>query len=308
MDRSDLEAVRTIVAHDDCADGTASAILLHDALPNARVVFADYGESAKRLPVEPRMLFCDFSPPPARADEFVQAGAIVLDHHRSARAVVEKFGERGVFADETRERGVSGAVLAYRHVWKPLVANDNPSLSFAEWFATAAGVRDTWHKQHPAWGDGVVQHALLMAFPQAFWLSIPLSTLAREWTTRYAWVGEQLIAQHRDRVEGAFSTLHRFVTADGTRVAVSPFLGLASDLAERVGESADVVVCFGYGKEADEHKMFFSLRSHAQFDCAAFAERHGGGGHTRASGMAIAVGDNDPQPFRVIEQMFARAI
>src|SRR5256885_13008647 len=79
VDRNLLAAVRTIVAHDECADGTASAILLHDALPGAEVVFADYGGAAGRPVAGPGLLFCDFSPPAARADEFVAAGAIVLD-------------------------------------------------------------------------------------------------------------------------------------------------------------------------------------------------------------------------------------
>lgn len=35
-----LRQVRTIVTHDNCADGIASALILHAALPDARIVFS----------------------------------------------------------------------------------------------------------------------------------------------------------------------------------------------------------------------------------------------------------------------------
>jgi hypothetical protein len=182
MDPAALADVRVIVAHDECADGTASAILLHDALPGAEIVFCDYGAPARQLAARPGMLFCDFSPPAARADEFVAAGAMVLDHHRSARPVIERFGERGVFGDERADPGVSGAMLAYRHVWLALRAGA-PEQPFAAWFAAAAGARDTWQTASPLWRDGCVQHALLTAFDNTFWLATPLAALARDWPT-----------------------------------------------------------------------------------------------------------------------------
>jgi nanoRNase/pAp phosphatase (c-di-AMP/oligoRNAs hydrolase) len=48
--------------------------------------------------------------------------------------------------------------------------------------------------------------------------------------------------------------------------------------------------------------MHVSLRSHAGFDCAAFAQRFGGGGHTRAAGFALALGDH--HPVQLIERLF----
>ena len=117
-----LKALKVIVSHENCADGLASAMILKDVLPKAKVVFLQYGTPDHvNLVAEEGMIFCDFSPPPARAQEFVDVGAIVLDHHKTAKAVVALFGDLGVFADEKDDPGVSGAVLAYREVWLPLL-------------------------------------------------------------------------------------------------------------------------------------------------------------------------------------------
>lgn len=133
-----LKSVKTIITHDHCPDGTASAILLHDVLPDAEVKFVQYNTEAHRTLVPtPGMLICDFSPflpkkeveiegekkqvpDYEKVQPFVDAGVIVLDHHKGAKKLVEMFGANGVFADEETEPGVSGAVLAFRHVWLPL--------------------------------------------------------------------------------------------------------------------------------------------------------------------------------------------
>ena len=115
-----LRAVRKVIVHKQsaaapCGDGRASALILHAALLGAEVIEMAYGEPAHvNLAAEPGMLFCDFSPPEARAAEFVAAGAIVLDHHERDR--VEPFGALGVFGENAH--GESGAWLAWREVYQ----------------------------------------------------------------------------------------------------------------------------------------------------------------------------------------------
>jgi len=50
--------------------------------------------------------------------------------------------------------------------------------------------------------------------------------------------------------------------------------------------------------------MRFSLRSHSDFDCAAFAARFGGGGHTRAAGFGVVLGPSDLQPYAFVARLF----
>jgi hypothetical protein len=300
-----LRSVKTIVTHDSCADGTASAVLLHDALTSAAIRFVQYGTDAHAsLPAEEGMLFCDFSPPAARADEFVRAGAIVLDHHRTAKDIVLAMGDRGRFGDEATDPGVSGAVLAFRHVWLAL-RGESPSRAFAERFATVAGVRDTWQTKSPLWRESCAQSQVLGFFPREWWLKNDLAKLEAIWDEQVGWVGEMMCVRDDERVRRSIEGGYRFATRKGTRAIVLSGISVTSDAAEMLGAGVDVVIGFGYGVEDGVAKLRFSLRSRGDFDCAAFAKVHGGGGHTKAAGFGRVVEPSDPQPYRFVETLFA---
>jgi hypothetical protein len=301
-----LLRVRSIVTHDSCADGLASAVLLHDALPDAEIQFVQYGTDAHRaLAPKDGLLYCDFAPPPDAVAAFAQAGTIVLDHHRTAKDVVLAMGENGVFADEKTEPGVAGAVLAYREVWLPL-KGDSPSRAFAERFATVAGVRDTWQTKSPLWRAAQVQTELLMTLPRAWWLGQSLKELEAA-SGALDQLGEALLAKREERVKRAIARGHRFVGDAGVRVIALAGTGQTSDAAELLGSEVDVVLGFDYGEESGVQRMRFSARSHTDFDCAAFAAKHGGGGHTRAAGFGIALTAGDAQPYTLIERLFGAA-
>lgn len=303
---STLEAVTTIVSHDNCPDGTASAILLHDALPNAAVKFVQYGSDAyKSLPAEPGMLFCDMSPPAERVQEFVAAGAVVLDHHKYAKPVVEAFGENGVFADEATEPGVCGAVLAYRHVWKPLVQSGaGPFLEeFVDKLATLAGIRDTWQRRDYRWNDACAQASVLSFIPNEQWLSMSLQTIRAAWGTNYDPLGKLLVEKKNADVARACEKGWRFKTGRGTRIIILPGTGVTSDAAELLDDAVDLVVGFAYTYEqgAARPQIILSTRSHMDFDCGAFCKAHGGGGHTKAAGCSFEVSEIAHNPYTFIE-------
>jgi hypothetical protein len=141
-----LRAVKRIIVHANCPDGRASALILHAALPDVEIVEMNYGEPAhENLVAEPGLLFCDFTPPKARLAEFAAVGAIVLDHHE--RALVEPFGERGVFGEN--EKAESGAVLAWREVYTTSRQSVMPGPPHV--LATFAAIRDTWQRNDPGW-------------------------------------------------------------------------------------------------------------------------------------------------------------
>ncbi len=137
MNLDQLKAVKTIITHDNCGDGLMSAILLKDAYSQVGLTpdikFVQYGtETYRRLEPGPNQLFCDFSPfipdievagqkvpDPEKLKPWVDSGALILDHHKGAKLAVKGFGENGIFADETAEPGVAGAVLAFKYVWLP---------------------------------------------------------------------------------------------------------------------------------------------------------------------------------------------
>lgn len=307
MNLESLKNVRTIISHDNCADGTVSALLLKDVLPEATVQFVQYGTEAYRtLPASPHMLFCDIIPPAERVSEFVEAGAIVLDHHKTARAVVEQFGTNGIFADESAEPGVSGAMLAYREVWKPL-RSESPEttpylLGWVEQFATLTSIRDTWQNKDARWADACRLANLMHFMPNTEWLKFPLLKLATEWADNFDWIGHVLSDKHAKNVTKTIRRSGSYLSAKGTRMTIFNSTSHTSDAAESLGDQTDVIIGFGFEVENGEEKLILSTRSHTTFDCSAFSRKFGGGGHTRAAGLSVKVVDNE-SPYRTIVRL-----
>ncbi|MEZ4444346.1 MAG: DHHA1 domain-containing protein [Polyangiaceae bacterium] len=298
LDPTNLRSAQVVVAHADCPDGIASALLLHAALPEAEVRFVEHGTPEHRdLAAVAGMVFCDIVPPAARAAEFVAAGAVVLDHHRSARDVIAAFGPRGVFADEDDERGVSGALLAYREVWVPLLGESAPARRFAE----LAGIRDCWLTEHPDWREATNQAAalLLWGYPELATgpgvppsLSEAQAAAGARAVTRRADTARQIAAR-----ELLFATPRLAIYNDRER-SVSDVAQAAFELHPELA-----VVAGFYFKVTSEGRMLLvcSLRSRPLgVDVAAIAKRLGGGGHRAAAGFGREVTTDMPNPLTLL--------
>jgi DHHA1 domain len=255
------------------------------------------------------MLFCDFSPHPDRVADFARVGTIVLDHHRTAKRIVEAMGDYGVFGDESAEPGISGAVLAHRHVW--LVAapldeeHSGPMRALSERFARLVGVRDTWQRTSPLWADACALSQMLLLRPKAWWHGVGFEDLEGMLFENLLEDGRLLQAKEEERVRRAIDGGYRFTTADGRRVLAVQGVSVTSDGAELLGASVDLLVGFSYVVEDGAQKMKLSLRSHTGVDCAAIAKALGGGGHTAAAGCSLRIGADDRNPFAFIEKLIA---
>jgi hypothetical protein len=298
FDVDSLLAVRRIITHEGCADGVASAIILHDALPQARIEFVQYNTPAHRdLRAEPGMLFCDMTPPAARVQEFVDAGAIVLDHHKGALEIVAAFGERGVFADEVTEPGVSGATLAFREVWMRLLHGYRYTQrsDLLGHTATLAGIRDTWQRSDPRWREACAQAAALRFWPSEMLVGAPIDTLASRLE-----IGETLLARDEHRDERTIAEAYRF-EVNGVRVIA--FEGThTSDIAERLESEIDLVLGWHYHVDAGRCRMIVSCRSCGRVSALALAKANGGGGHERAAGFKIDARDH-ASPYLTLRQL-----
>lgn len=304
-----LSAVRQIIVHDNCPDGIASAVVLRDALGDLPVRYLQYGTREHlELPAEPGLLFCDFSPHPNRVADFARAGTIVLDHHRTAKGIVDAMGENGVFGDEAAEPGISGAVLAYRHVWLSISGQEEqhraPMRAVSERFARLVGIRDTWQRSSPEWADACALSQMLLFRPKSWWHHKTFADLDGE-LDEILEFGHLLQAKEVERVRRAIDGGYRFTTGDGRRVLAVQGVSVTSDGAELLGDSVDLLVGFSYGVEDGAPKVKLSLRSHTGIDCAAIAKAHGGGGHTAAAGCSMRVGAEDPHPFAFVERLLS---
>lgn len=301
-----LNSIRIAVVHSPCMDGLASAMVIQEALPQVdEVVFCAYGQQQLELKAEPGMLFCDFTPARERAAEFVAAGAIVLDHHVHARDIVEAFGERGRFSDEP---GVSGAVLAFLHLWDGENLDPKRSQEVGE-FARLVGIRDTWQKGSPDWERALELHAVLEAFPREVWLEDGAIQVAMKGLRQG--LGKSLIERKaetiREIVESRLVKHYTRTHAGDQRWALSCVRPeLTSDLAEAArAAGVDVLVNLSLTVEQGQPKYLVSLRSDKEgLDVGALAKRFGGGGHRAAAGFRHdAAGWSPEKCFRwLIEQ------
>ncbi len=310
-----LRAIEEIVAHENCSDGIASAMLLHNACPKAKVTFCQYETTLhKMMEARPGMAFVDFSPHITRVKDFLDVGAIVLDHHGGpAKEVTLAFAEKGLgaFADEKTDPGVSGALLAYLHVWEPLF-NDNLDPTRGRDLvahgvhdlAVLAGIRDTWQKDDPRWREACAVAESLRFWP---WEHIANYRDARSWNQLLE-IGPVLIGRNEKKLEKILEGAFQYRSGKGRRVTLFEGLKPTSDAAELLGDTNDLTIgmAFFTQKNAEgqtEQIMVFSTRSRGTFNCRNFAMAHGGGGHTKAAGFSRVLRLNDLQPFMLAIQV-----
>lgn len=308
-----LRNVERVVVHGDCPDGMASAKLLYDAL-KVEPEFVKHGsEKYEQLDATEGMLFCDIAPPVNRWQEFRYQGAIVLDHHKAVEDIVKAFGERGVFADEAKDPGVSGAVLAFNEVWYPYYTEvwypyytANPMDKCEEdarMFAKLAGIRDTWQKDNNLWKSSCHQAAALTFYSWKHWKSLHGFCMDEEMK-----VGEMIFENRLSRSKQCAKEAVIFEDC-GFKVGVfndpNRFTSDVADLLRDQG--CNVIAGFSYFKAKDNinsPNIYYSLRSDDSFNVGEFAESLGGGGHTLSAGFTEEVEDNDINPFTAFREIF----
>lgn len=304
-----LKSVKRILTHKSCPDGMAAAMILHDCIPDAEIVFCQYG-SSELAALEPRSgdLWVDFSPPRDRVEEWLPPnveGTIVLDHHATAKDVVARFGDLGVYSDEP---GVSGAVLAYREVWlncRVVEEKDRGVLLHRIIrFSGIAGIRDTWQASSPLWQESCEQAEALRFWPTDYLLSLHWS----QWSEAMK-IGKVLVEKSRERDQRLLEQSYRF---GNVLVVGSTAISDLADLVKREDPSVKVVVGFNYFADkcaacsgsnpaytpsdcpcgcvfGKVQKLKVSLRAVAgsDVDVSAIASHFGGGGHKSSAGFVI---------------------
>jgi len=297
--REALEGVRKIIVHANgptspCADGRAAAIILRHAFRHVRgleIVEMAYGSKEhQELKATPGLLFCDFTPPKERQNEFVEAGAIVLDHHDPE--LVKPFGARGVFGHN--ELVESGASLALRECYKPMI--NGQSTPFLLKLARLASVRDTWRKADVQWNAACEWSEALRFFALDDLLSKNEKTLE----VMFTMIGGRLVERSMEEAQELAKTalyvgeVYNRRTRETPHVYIVPSLK-TSDVAELLftsERSPAILAGFGFVHEALNDsgavlvRLVVSLRSRG-FDVQELATRHGGGGHQSAAGFQI---------------------
>jgi hypothetical protein len=282
-----LESIKTVITHDACPDGLASAMIIKCVLPEVEVRFLSHDSiEHKSLEATPGMIFCDFSPIRERAKEFIDAGSIVLDHHKHQKDLVVSFGDNGVFADEIEHPGVSGALLAYQEVVLPIIRVNYFKISKAKLiliknFATLVGIRDTWQKNSSRWNEAKELSESLMFFSREEWLKNPIFD-TKEWWNRIK-TGKYLVENQNQKVRKILKDAYR-TNICKLNILIHQGVKSTSDVSEVV-DNVDLIFGFKYYFDKEGPNFQVSCRSKCEFDIGAFAKFYGGGGHTKASGF-----------------------
>ena len=305
-----LKKVTRVVTHDNCADGTTSAMILKLALPDASVEFVQYGSDAReKMVAEPGMLFCDMSPPESRADDFLAVEAIVLDHHAKCKDTVLRFVERGLgaFGDEIENPGVGGALLAFWYVWEPLVSAGRITEDWmrVEDLVTLAGIRDTWQTQDPRWIE-----SQQLASAIRFWGPDTLiGTTPDSWESMLTLVGAREYERRLELCTQSLEGSARITTRRGLQVVAFNSIVPTSDASEMfrerpelAGGPADVVAGYAVFVGDGRLKIVYSLRAASEWDVGAFCKAQGGGGHTKAAGFHIVTHPDDRNPLGLLRR------
>jgi len=280
-----------IYSHND-ADGIASAMIAKYVLPQAKVQLIDYGREHDALSVEQGLIFLDITPPPDRCQEFLDAGTIVLDHHKKREYIIRTFVDagQGAFADEDKDPGVSGALLAYQHLLVPLNETlTQNQLNKVHEFARMVGIRDTWLKTHPAWSVAQATCRVLEFMPLDHWLDGMVPVIDHEQLN----LGYTLVEKRMEEVKAAFKDAIVFTLDSGHQVGfVISDYKLSSDLGEYARQKGiGTFVTITPNTKAGHLGARVSLRSNELDVGAIAASQTGGGGHTSASGFHIDFGD-----------------
>jgi hypothetical protein len=290
-----LRQVHTCIVHDNCSDGMAAAVLVHDALPTVAIRFMQYNTAEhEQLPAEPGLLLCDFSPPPARIAEFRAAGTLVLDHHHSVKDAVLSLGADGVYAEEP---GVSGAVLTYQQVWLPLVGKTATLYvqQAAARMVQLIGIRDTWQTQSPDWTYAECMDAVLKFYDWDYWQQ---PFYRHDWAALRT-LGERLVQRSAQQVQRLRAGAYLATSTHGVRVLLVQGVTQISQLSEVVATAADIVVGFLYLVEDGQTRLVYTCRSHAGVDVGALSKFHGGGGHQKSAGFTLTIDPaTAPNPYQ----------
>lgn len=289
-----LASARRVYYHGGCPDGIIAREFLKQYLGNENVHLEYIPISpSQKLEVTEHSAFIDVTPLPEQFEDFLRAGAIIMDHHNSMKPLFEQFEAtypNQLLFGETAE-GESGAWLAYSVVMETYshVPSYPPSKETADHWALVArmiAVGDCWIKEDPMFEKAryLGQHVALIG--NDYESGIPTPEFIQH-AIQFGELKSKEVKRLADHV--------MFRDICGIRVGFTNQTKDISDLSEilRSHYGANLVVGWQQQrKKMDNLPMevtTFSFRSDECIDVGAFAKflSSRGGGHARAAGAMI---------------------
>lgn len=265
------------IYHANCADGAAAAWVVEETLENVESVPFRYGEDIPlKLVTGADVYIVDFSFPKGviEALEQVTNKLVVLDHHKSALDELATYHPNKDSTVIELDMGRSGAMMAWDHFYHPLPA---------PYHIVAVQDHDLWRFHYPD-TEAIVEYAYFMGATPGNYRKGFSGTNRMEVTT----IGEILVKKRNQLVAATVKRARvEVVHYKGVEYKV-PYVNCPPDLSSHVGHE----LCKLYGSEFsvayhdNKDVRVHSLRSNGKFDCAAYCEQYGGGGHPSAAGYS----------------------
>jgi len=287
-----LETIKTVYSHAACPDGTVAALICSETLNRlgieheVRTIQYQSKEHRELVP-KPGQLFADITPPIERHKEWAEHSPIILDHHGTAKHVVEALG--GIYGEDEK---VCGSLLCYTYIYEPHVGSNDEW----EYYAHLSMVRDTWKTKHDDWEKAC-------AFARGL-----------------AWYGTRDLLDLMNNGKLDLSAVLAFGVKENKRVLRRTellakngyilefslknkkyrvlFVNATEKIASEIGEYArgemdvDLAVTWFTTCQDGSPYTICSLRSNERVSAVKIAELNNGGGHERAAGFRINGGFN----------------
>lgn len=278
-----------IILHGRCHDGITSGIILHQlftAYAKKSGIIMPYIEFVMHKSTEHKQpacksLWCDIVPE-YNTDDWVATKSIVLDHHKSAANVVEKFGQTHSHF-EPQTPGYSGAGIAFDFAIEFAKQNNltlNDKFFELKELARIVGIIDTFQENDPDF-----EYAAQTASAINFYGFERLKTQTKL-TTYQNEVGEIM---QTSRKESALKVAESIKVINFEQYKIATFSnngGIADFVSYYLrNNNADVDFVFGYTVSLEGH-LNVSLRS-VKTGVLEFAKRFNGGGHDKAAGFQL---------------------
>lgn len=277
-----------LVTHGNCPDGAAAAVILSKARPDLEVVFGQHTQINDQILKAGQALadggslyladICGDPPVIHNLQELFKergSGLYIYEHHQSRSYLSELQQPKDLRGEIVFDLRRCGSKILF----DALSAN-HPELSVYREFVDLTNDRDLWLNRDPRSVHLVKLHNIL---GDAGYIARFKENPSVVLTEKESIILEYQSRKDQEKIDKLLEKIEVKVDDIGLRYGVVFGEGDSSEMLHQAIEKNDLE----YAIHINLNSKKGSIRSRGNFDCAAFAEKRGGGGHKAASGFPV---------------------
>jgi len=286
MSESNVPTKAVVIYHDNCVDGFASAwafkqLAEKDYKDGVMYVPAQYGKEPPIFtePQNTDLYILDFSFGRTTIETYatIFASVTVLDHHKTAAAVLQNWIHGFSNLEIVFDMGRSGAGITWDYLAEP----HQPRPKLIDYVED----RDIWVWNLP---DSKEINSLIGLTKKEFDAYDRLAYLLEDRYGAAVNMGNLLLEQQERHVKSIIAATKRPIEINGKHGLICNCPGqFASDVGNELAKESGTFGATCY--QGSDEKIHFSLRSIGDYDVSAMAKDFGGGGHKNAAGFVMEI-------------------